>query len=206
MVSWRGRDSYFNDKQIQMSAIEIMNVAFGSSGSFGSRCWSQCIGHNIYAGRRSNFRSKISPIHGPVHKLELNFSYSRRYFKRLPQAVSKRLINSFCINLAHASMVIDTVINGFIPNEGSSSFKMCDNSIITFCKIGFCLVFSNTSHVYSLYGLRKLVFEQFHNSIDDLNKTIYQKDKYYLEYASGFIHNMGLGYLTACVYQFIFDK
>ena len=47
-------------------------------------------------------------------------------------------------------MVIDTVINGFIPNEGSSSFKMCDNSIITFCKIGFCLVFQ-TLLMFTVY-------------------------------------------------------
>ena len=32
MVSWWGRASYLNSEQIQMSDIEIMNSAFGSSG------------------------------------------------------------------------------------------------------------------------------------------------------------------------------
>ena len=68
MVSWWGIDSYLNSKQIQMSDIEIMNAAFGSSGSFGSRFRSKCIVHNIYTGRRSNFCSKPTPINVPVHK------------------------------------------------------------------------------------------------------------------------------------------
>ena len=45
-----------------------MNAEFGSSGSFVSRDRSKCIGHNNYTGIRSNFRSKLTTIHGPVHK------------------------------------------------------------------------------------------------------------------------------------------
>ena len=77
MVSWWGIDSYFNYEQIQIGNIEVMTATYGSSGSFGSRLRSESIGHNTYTGRRSNFLSKPTPIHVPVHKSGLNYSYSR---------------------------------------------------------------------------------------------------------------------------------
>ena len=55
-------------KKIQTCNIKIMNSEYGSSVSFGSRVRSKYIGHNTYTGRRSNFRSKPTPIHGPFHK------------------------------------------------------------------------------------------------------------------------------------------
>ena len=50
------------------------------------------MGHNMYTGRSINFRSKPTPIHVPVHKSELKFSYPRRKFSQLPQAVPRRLM------------------------------------------------------------------------------------------------------------------
>ena len=89
MVSWRETDSYFNNEQIQIGDIEIMTSEYSSSGSFESRVRSKSIGHNTYTGRRINFHSKQTPIHGPVNKAYLNYSYSRSRFIRLPQVVSK---------------------------------------------------------------------------------------------------------------------
>ena len=93
VVSWLGRYSYLNNEQIQISAVLHMNAAYGSSGSFGSRVGSKCDGHNTYTGRRRKLRSKPRTIHAPVNKCELKFSYSRSHFNRLPQVVSKGLIN-----------------------------------------------------------------------------------------------------------------
>ena len=93
MVSWWGTDSYFNNEKIQIGYIELMNAVYGSSGSFGSRVRYTSIGHYTYTGRRSNFRSKSTPVHGPVHKFDLNHLYSRSHFSRLPQDVDKELIN-----------------------------------------------------------------------------------------------------------------
>ena len=70
MVSWWGTGSYFNSEPIQIGDIEIMTPAYGLSGSFGSRVSSKSIGHTTYTVRRSNFRSKPTPINGPVHKSE----------------------------------------------------------------------------------------------------------------------------------------
>ena len=56
VVSWWGKDSYFNNEQIQIGDIEIMTAAYGSSGSFGSKVRFNSIGHNTFTGRRSNFR------------------------------------------------------------------------------------------------------------------------------------------------------
>ena len=67
----------------------MMNSAYGLSGSFGSRVRYKYIEHNTYTGRRSNFCSKPTPIYGPVHKSDLNYSYSRSHFSRLPQEVDK---------------------------------------------------------------------------------------------------------------------
>ena len=92
MVSLWGTDSYLNNEQIKIGDIDIMTYTYGSSGSFGSRVRSKSIGNNTYTGRRNNFRSKPTPIHGLVQKYDLNYSYSRSHFSRLPQAVSKKLI------------------------------------------------------------------------------------------------------------------
>ena len=73
MVYWWGSDSYFNSEPIQIMEVEMMNATFGSAGSFGSRSRSKCIVHNTYTCRRSNFRSKPTPIYGPFHKYELDF-------------------------------------------------------------------------------------------------------------------------------------
>ena len=34
MISWWGTDSYFNNEQIQIGDIQMMNYAYGSSGIF----------------------------------------------------------------------------------------------------------------------------------------------------------------------------
>ena len=67
----------------------MMTSAYSSSGSFRSRVSSKSDENNIYTGRKSNFSSKPTPIHGPVHKSDLNYSYSRSHLSKLPQAVSK---------------------------------------------------------------------------------------------------------------------
>ena len=96
------------------------------------------------------------------------FLYSRRYFSRLPQAFSKRLINRLSQKSSYDSMIIDPVINWFIPNWLSVHLHICYHSIITFGGKGFCLGFSNTSYVYNLDSFRKVVVEKFHNFIDKL--------------------------------------
>ena len=69
-----------------------MTSTYGSSGSFGSRVSSKSIGNNTYKCGRSNSRSKPTPIHGPVQKLDLNYSYSISQFSRLPPAIAKKVI------------------------------------------------------------------------------------------------------------------
>ena len=51
-----------------------MDSAYGLLGSNSSIFRSKYIGHNTYTGRISNFRSKPSPIPGPVHKFDLIFT------------------------------------------------------------------------------------------------------------------------------------
>ena len=113
-----------------------MNAAHGSSRLFRSIFRSKYIVHNTYTGRRSNLRSKPTPIYGPVHKYDLNFSYSRSHFSWLPQAVSKGIIYSLSCQVVFSSLMIVPVINSFDPNEDKCSFHICDNSITTFSIIG----------------------------------------------------------------------
>ena len=89
MVSWWETYWYLNNENIKIGDNEIMNSTYGSPGSFGSRLRSKFIWHNKYSGIRSNFRSKPTPIHGTVHKSDLNYSYSISHFSSLPQAVAK---------------------------------------------------------------------------------------------------------------------
>ena len=134
MLSFGGIYLYFNDKQTQISDIEIMAGAFVSYGYFGSRVRSKFIGHNKYTGKRRNLRSKPTPIHGPVHKSESDISYSRIHFSRLPQAGSKILINILSHKVSYASIMVYSVFYGFIPNRVSIHLHVCDQSIITFGK------------------------------------------------------------------------
>ena len=73
MISWWVKDSYFNNEQIQIGDIWIMNHEYGSSGSFGSRVRSKSIEHNTYIYRRSNICSKPTPVHELVHNYYLNY-------------------------------------------------------------------------------------------------------------------------------------
>ena len=109
-----------------------MISAYGSTGSFGSRVRSKYIGHTTYTFRISNFRSKPIPIHGPVHKSDLNYSYSRSHFSRSPHKVSKKLIHCLSQKVSNASKIIDPVIDIFSPNNESSHLQICDHSIVTF--------------------------------------------------------------------------
>ena len=90
MVSWWVLDSYWNTKKIQIGDIVMIISAYGLSGSFVSRLGSKSIGHSTYIGRRTNLRLKKTPIHGTVHKYDLNHSYSRSHVSRLSQAVAKK--------------------------------------------------------------------------------------------------------------------
>ena len=155
IVSWWEKYSYLNNEPIKIGDIKIMTAAYGSSGSFGSRVRSKYIGHTTYTGRRSNFCSKPVPIHGPVYKSNFIYSYSRSHFSWLPQAVAKKLIYFLSQKDSYSSKIIYPVLNGFSTNEVISHLHICDHSIITLSIIGFCLGFSNTSHVDILDKFRK---------------------------------------------------
>ena len=75
----------------------------------------------------------------------------------LPQAVSKGLVNHLSQKVSYDFIIIDLVLNVFSTNKLSSHLIICDQLVISFGKRGFCLVFSNTSHVDSLDRLRKPV-------------------------------------------------
>ena len=94
-----------------------MNYGYGSSKSCASRVRSKYIVHKAYTVRRINFCSKPIPIHVPVHKYYLNFSYWISHFSWLTQAVSKGLINRSSQKVSSSSIMIDPVINGFITNK-----------------------------------------------------------------------------------------
>ena len=117
MVSWWVIYSYFNIEPIQIGDIDIIVSAYCLSGSFGSIVRLKSIGNDTYTGRRSNFCSKPTPIHVLVHKYNLNCSYSRSHFSRLPQAVAKKPIYHLSQKVSYASKIIDTVIYGFSTND-----------------------------------------------------------------------------------------
>ena len=177
MVSWWERYSYLNNEQIKTSSIVIIDDAYDSLSSFGSRVGSKYIGYNTYTSKRIIFRSKPAPIHGPVNKSELTFSYSRIHFCPLPRVFSKGLINRLYQKVSYASSIIDPVINGFSPNEVIIHLYICDHSIITFGRIGLCLGFSNTSNVESLERFRISVVDKFKLDISILMKQNHSKEE-----------------------------
>ena len=92
MVCWWVTDSYFNNKQIQNGDIELITTVYGSSGTFGLGVRYKYLGNYKCTGRRSNFHSEPTPIHGIDHKSDLNYSYLRSHFSLLPRAAAKKLI------------------------------------------------------------------------------------------------------------------
>ena len=123
-------NSYSNNEPIQIIYIELMNAVFGWSVSFGSKIRSKLICRNTYTGRRSNMYSKLTPIHGPMHNIEINLSYYRRNFSQLLRAVFKTFINSFSHQFSHSSATINPVITCFSTYEKISQLKICYHSII----------------------------------------------------------------------------
>ena len=128
-----GEDMYnFFNEQVQTSNVELMNSSCDSSGSFGSIGRSKYIVHNTYTDRKIHICSKPTPIHGPFHKSDLNYSYSRSHFSWLTQAVAKELINQLSRKNRYAYMKIDTGINEFSSNELKSYLYIWDHSIVNF--------------------------------------------------------------------------
>ena len=99
-------------------------------------------------------------------------------------------------------MIIDPFINGFTPNEVKINLHICNPSIITFGIMGFCLGFSNTTHVDSLDRFRKPV-------LDKVKTDVYIKKRnknMRIKYTNEFVQGLGMGDTTACVYEFIYDE
>ena len=160
MVSWWVTVSYFNNEPIKMSDIEIMTAAYGSLGSFGSIVSSKYIRNNTYTDIISNFHSKPTPIYRSCHKSDLNYSYSRSKFSRLPQAVSRNKFYCLSQKASYGYKTIDPVIDGFITHEVIIHLHICTNSIV---KSGIRVLYlglSNISNVRSLDRFRKSVVDK----------------------------------------------
>ena len=63
-------------------------------------------------------------------------------------------------------------IIGFSPTDESSHLQICDHSIVTFRIREKCIVFSNTSHVHSLYRFRRSVVDKVKSDICILKNVI----------------------------------
>ena len=122
MISWWGRYSYLNNEPIKIIDVVLMNDAYGLSGLFESIVRSKSIAHNKHTGRRINFCSKPTPIHGPVHKSDLNYLYSMSHFSWLPQGVGKVLINRLYQKVSYDYIIIDPVNNGLVPLKYKAIF------------------------------------------------------------------------------------
>ena len=68
MVSWWGRDSYFNDEHIQISVIEIQMLHLVHQDVLDHELGQIFNYHCNFTGRRIRHPSKSTPINGPVHK------------------------------------------------------------------------------------------------------------------------------------------
>ena len=91
---------------------------------------------------------------------------------------------------SYASRMIDIGINEFSTNGVRSNFRIYDHSMTTFIKIGFCLGFSNTSHVDILDRFRKSVVDKVkHEIIILINQKHSEEDTMKIKYANEFIEN-----------------
>ena len=74
-----------------------------------------------------------------------------------------------------------------------------DNSIITFGIIGFCLGFSNTSHVYSLDRFRKIVVGEIKTDLWIVLKDLNEKNYMKIQYSNELVQNLGVSDPTTCI-------
>ena len=144
MVSWLVTYSYSNNEQIRVSDVDLMNAIYGSSGLFWSLVRSNKNIYNIYTAINSILSSEPTSIHGPVRKFDLNYSFSRIHFSRIPQEADNFLTNRLYHTVSYTPTNIYPVINEFSPNEVKRHLHICDQSIVTFGIRGFCFSVSNT--------------------------------------------------------------
>ena len=184
----------------------MMIYAYGFSGSFGSRVKYKSIGHNIYTGRRSNSRSKPTPIHETVQKYYLNYSYSRTQFSRLPQAVTKNKIYLLFQKVSYASKIIDPVIIGFIPNDVSNHLHIFDNLIVKFGIREKYIGLSKIYNVDSLDRFRISIVDKVKTDICNLQKGYHSKENNMkIKYANNLVQKLVMGDPTTCVYKLIYN-
>ena len=145
-------------------------------------------------------------MHGPVHKSDLNYSYSISHFSRLPQAFAKNIIHSLSRKVSYAYNIIDLVINLFIPNEVRIHLHICDHLIVNFGIGGLCLGFSNTSHVDSLDRFIKSFVDNIKTDVCIFIKENHSEENdMKIQYTNKFVQKLGMSDPTTCVYQFIYD-
>ena len=99
--------------------------------------------------------------------------------------------------VSYAYKKIDTVINGFSPNDVSSHFYICDHSMDKFGMREKILGLSNTSYVEGLYSFIKLVVHKVKFDIIFFKIIIIKEKvwKYYLQmnhskHGFGWYHNI----------------
>ena len=113
--------------------------------------------------------------------------------------MSQKVINT--------SKTIDPVINGFSHHDESSHFHRCDQSIFKFGIRKKCIGFSKISHVDTLYKFRRSVVYIVKWDICILQKGCDSKgNNMKIQYAKKFVHKLGMGDPTTCVYHLIFYK
>ena len=140
-------------------------------------------------------------------KSDLNYSYSRSHFSRLPQSVAKNLVCCLSHKVSYASKIIDPVINVFSSNDLSSHLKFSDHWIVTFGSLEKCVVLLITSRVDSLYRLRRSVIDKVKTDTCILQKSYHSKESnIIIQYANNFVHKLGMVDPTTFFYQFIYDK
>ena len=74
MLSWWERNEFYNTYYIKNNEIHIIRGDFGYSGSYGSRFWERCTGHNKYTISRIDNSVNFTPIQRPVLKNEKEFT------------------------------------------------------------------------------------------------------------------------------------
>ena len=136
----------------------------------------------------------------------MNYSYLRSNFSRLPQEVAKKYYH-LSQKVINTSKTIDPVINGFSLNDESSHLHIYDNSIVTFGIREKYIGSSNTYHVDILDRFRRSVVDEVKTDICILQKGYDSKENNMkIKYENNFVHKLGMGDLTTCVYHFIYNE
>ena len=218
--SWKVISDKINVTQLKLFSKSVDNV-YGSTGGFGSRHRSKCLGKNIYAGTRAMKCVRMSPRMGKSIVKECQFFRQNWNVNSIP--LIQKTINELTTNAMRHRYRMDAFHEVLVTmyhkyNLPSYRSQKCDYR--GFCRVsiltcgdkklmGFCNGYHKDKNDTLQRSFIKLLQSKIQLDINDIYKKE-KKDQIQFHnlldntlYAQEYLDKFSLGVSTTCGYKFI---